>query len=151
MDDNKQQLPTRDELADLMLSPFEQCLEAEGITEAFEAKRIKQELNAKQKKIIKVRGAVNVKSLGKGMRVRAVSGTLAYNKEGEQLFGDGETVIEWDEINWPVRQTARQDLDKIRGHLRPVRMEHLGKDGQPLKLVDKVVFEIVRAPEREDA
>ena len=139
-----------DEMAELMLSPFIQCMEAHGISETYLVKKLKKELNAKEKKSIKVRGAVGKKQLGKGRVVVVTSGSLAYNKEGEQLFGDGDTVIEWDDVAWTVRQRARQDAHKLRGDYPAERMEHLGKDGQPLKLIDKVVFEIVQPEPKDD-
>jgi len=94
--------------------PMVAALGAIGITPAFLSRRLKRELNAKETHRVKVKGAVDPDNLPKGRKLVTTSGSLAYDKTGE-VFGDGDSVIEWSEINWKVRQTARMDAQKLLG------------------------------------
>jgi len=109
------------------------AMEAKGITPAKLAAQLKQELNAKQVTRLKVKGAIDAKEFqtpkGKpkaGVRIIAKSGSLAYDKDG-QVFGDGDTVIQFQDINWAVRQNARKDAHKLLGHYPATKLEVGGK------------------------
>lgn len=96
---------TPDEMFEACLAavnaPFAGPMHQEGITPAMLAKRLKQELNWKETKTIKVKGAVDPESLPRAVKVVAVS--------------DGETILKWDEKAGGVRQKARQDAIKLMG------------------------------------
>ncbi len=94
---------------------FKKKLTARKVTAEFLITRLKRELNARETKIIKVKGAIKAEDLPKGFKIIATSGTLAYDKEGEQVFGDGETIIRYDPWNMGIQQRAREDAHKLRG------------------------------------
>lgn len=127
---------TRDELAEMTIRPFVQRMEAMGLTEDYLITRTKEALNAKQPGRIKVRGMVDPGSLGKGAKIVAAS--------------EQEAVIEWNDPAWTVRSDAIKNAHKLRGDYPAERMEHLGKDGKSLALIEKVVFEIVQAPAKDE-
>jgi len=87
--------------------PLDAAFQSEKITAHYLVKKLKRELNAKETKTIKVKGAVGTDNLPRGFRVVACSGTMAEGKEG-QAFGDGDTVIQYDVIAWGIRQKARE-------------------------------------------
>lgn len=152
-ENDKPQSLTRDEMVRLTLAPLYEDMERHGIDADYLIKKLKKELNAKETKTVKIKGAVIDANLPRGRRLAVTSGTLAYRetKEGiEEVFGDGDSVIEWDEVAWGVRQKARQDAHKLLSHYPNEKIEHLGKNGQPLSLVEKIVVEVVQAPAREE-
>jgi hypothetical protein len=55
-----------------------------------------------------------VSSAKKGQRILSTSGQIVTTKDGE-VFGDGDTVIAWNEVDWSTRQRARMDAHKLRG------------------------------------
>ena len=105
-----------------------------GLTIAALTKQLKRELKAKVTKSIKVKGTVCNEQLGKGRRIVATSGTAIETKEGT-VFGDGETIIEWDEAAWDVRQRARMDAHKLRGDYPAEKQEITGAGGGPLSVL----------------
>jgi len=92
-----------------------EALDKAGLTFEYTIKLIKKELKAKKTERLKVKGAVNPDNVGKDRRVLATSGVIETDKDGDQYYGDGDTVIEWDEVDWTTRQKARMDLHKLRG------------------------------------
>ena len=92
-----------------------EALDKAGLTFEYTIKLIKKELKAKKTESLKVKGAVNPDNVGKDRRVLATSGVIETDKDGDQYYGDGDTVIEWDEVDWTTRQKARMDLHKLRG------------------------------------
>lgn len=85
---------------------------------------------AKTTKKLKIRGALNPQKLPKGYKIIATSGRLIYGKDGETpIAGDGETVIQWDEILWDERRANRVDAQKLRNMYPPERheIEHKGR------------------------
>lgn len=111
---------------DVKLPSFGDDLNTSGITSAYLIRKLKRELNAKETKVIKIKGVVSQDSLPKGFRVIATSGLLAYDKEGTQLFGDGETIIRYDPANMGIRQRAREDTHKLKGDYPADEMKHSG-------------------------
>ena len=97
-------------------------------------KLLKRELKAKITKLIKIKGAVSPDQLGKGRRIVSTSGTIIQTKDKDS-FGDGETVIEWDEIAWDIRQRARMDAHKLRGDYPAEKREITGAGGGPLQML----------------
>lgn len=91
-----------------------QALDAAGLTFDYLIKLLKKELRAKTTERLKIRGAVNPDNIGKGRRIVATSGIIVRDKDGE-YYTEGDTVIEWDEVDWGTRQRARIDLHKLRG------------------------------------
>lgn len=105
---------TRDEMIEKGLNRFISRMDKAGITEEFLIKELKRKIKQKIPKEMKLKGAIDPSNLAKGFRVVAISGTLAYDKEGNQVFGDGETVIQWKEDAAEVQQAARVDAQKLR-------------------------------------
>ena len=99
-------------------------LETHGITVDYLIKKLKRELNAKETKIIKIKGAVKQEDLPKGFKVIGTSGHLSYDKEGAEVFGDGETVIRYDPQALGIRQKGRMDAHKLRGDYPAEKQEH---------------------------
>jgi len=89
-------------------------MEENGLTDIVLIKKIKKELKAHVTKTQKLRGAVTLNELKKGIRILSTSGLIVTTKDGE-LFGDGDTVIAWNEVDWTTRQRARMDAHKLRG------------------------------------
>jgi hypothetical protein len=108
--------------------------ERNGLTLPTLTKLLKRELKAKVTKSIKIKGAVSPDQLGKGRRIVATSGTMIETKDGH-VYGDGETVIEWDEIAWDIRQRARVDAHKLRGDYPAEKREITGAGGGPLQML----------------
>lgn len=107
------------------------ALDAAGLTFEYTIKLLKKELRAKITERLKIKGAVNPDNIGKGRRIVATSGLIVSDKDGE-YFTEGDTVIEWDEIDWGTRQKARMDLHKLRGDYPAKSLELTGKDGGPV-------------------
>jgi hypothetical protein len=105
-----------------------------GLTLPALTKFLKRELRARVTKSIKIKGAVNPDELGRGRRIVAASGTIIQTKDKDS-FGDGETVIEWDEVAWDVRQRARMDAHKLRGDYPAEKREITGAGGGPLQML----------------
>jgi hypothetical protein len=96
------------------LKPFIQKWISEvGLTpEGIKAKII-EGMRAKETQRIKLKGAVKQEGLPEGRRVVATSGTLAFDKEGGEVFGDGDTVIEWDEEALGIQQRYVEMAAKV--------------------------------------
>lgn len=86
-------------------------------------------VDAKTTKTLKIKGTFDPKSLPEGYKVIATAGKLFYDKEGLPIAGDGETVIQWDEILWDERRANRVDAQKLRNMYPPERheVEHKGR------------------------
>ena len=108
-------------------------MDENGLTDQKLIKQLKNEMRAKITKTAKLRGAVG--SPKKGQRILSTSGQIVTTKDGE-LFGDGDTVIAWNEVDWSTRQRARMDAHKLRGDYPADKHELTGKDGQPIAFTD---------------
>ena len=97
-------------------------MEENGLTDIVLIKQIKKELKAHVTKTQKLRGAVTLNELKKGIRILSTSGQIVTTKDGE-VFGDGDTVIAWNEVDWSTRQRARMDAHKLRGDYPAERHE----------------------------
>jgi hypothetical protein len=75
--------------------------------------KIVQGLEAKETRRIKLKGAVKQESLPEGRRLIATSGTLAHDKEGGEVFGDGDSVIEWEEEALGIQQRYVEMAAKV--------------------------------------
>lgn len=111
--------------------------EAIGITPEYLARKAKKELNAKETKIVKVKGALTddvfprTKSgkLKTGYRVIGTSGVIETFKVGDETereAGDGDTVIAIDMIDWSTRQRARISVEQHLGFAKAQQHEHTG-------------------------
>ena len=91
---------------------------ANGIDIDVLVKQLKDELSAHETKTLKLKGAVQ-----DGLR------------EGWTIIAETEeeTVIQWHEINWKVRQSARIDAQKLLGLYPAEKHEHSGPDGGPIQ------------------
>jgi len=92
-----------DELNQATSLNFPSILKGHGITANTFAGKLKQELDAKETRIIKVKGGVPDVTQGTHRTYKVIQ------QGGE--FRDG--VIAIDMINWPVRQAARIDAQKL--------------------------------------
>lgn len=109
--DRPEHICTNDHALRAILSPMHEALGAHGITPEYLVKKLKAELNAKETKTIKIKGAVG--DLGRGFKVVTTSGLVEFEKEGDKVFSDGETLIRSDQVAWGVRQKARMDAQKL--------------------------------------
>lgn len=109
-------------------SDIDDALINQAIDAPYLAKKAKRELNAKETKLIKVKGAITQDQLPKGFKVIATSGLLSHGEDGEQVFGDGETVIRYDPAAMGIRQRGRQDVHKLRGDYPAEKVDHKFSD-----------------------
>lgn len=136
----------KDEVLKNLATPWRDILDGVGVTENYLAKRLKKELNSKETKTIKFKGALDEERLPKtasgktrrGYRIVSTSGFLSYAKDGGMIFGDGDTVIEIDMINWTVSQKARMDAHKLRGDYPAQKHEHSGPEGAPIAVAQEI-------------
>jgi len=110
-------------------TPFLEKVEKRGITDEFLITRLKRAFNAKAPVNIKIKGAVKQEDLPKGYKVVATSGFVTYDKEGGQLFGDGETIIRFDYWDLGIQEGARKDTHKLRGDYAPDKVKVEGLNG----------------------
>lgn len=122
---------TADDMVEAVLRPIMEALKDQGLTPAYLTKKLKRELNAKVTKRTKVKGAIHPDNLAKGHKIVAESGVITHLKDGEETYGDGDTVIQTNEIDWPTRQKARQDAHKLRGDYAPDKHIFPDKQGEP--------------------
>jgi hypothetical protein len=111
---------------------FADLMASNGLTAGKLIHQLKKELKANSKKTVKVRGAVGKGQLKNGHKVVAVSGYVVETKEGTELYGTGETVLESSEPNWTIRQNARMDAQKLMGLYPAEKNELSGPNGSPL-------------------
>lgn len=127
----------------------------QGITAKSLVSELKAELRAQKTTYQKVKGAVSDDRLPqtpkgrvrKGApRIIATSGTLSYDSEGATVFGDGDTLLAIDQIDWQTRQRARQDAHRLRGDYPPEKLLHglTGKDGE---VIDHIPIVLVGSPD----
>lgn len=102
---------------------FQKEMVGRGIDSKFLITRLKRELNARETKIIKVKGAVRQEDLPKGFKIIATSGALEHDKEGKSVYGDGDTIIRYDPWAMGIQQRAREDAHKLRGDYAPQVVE----------------------------
>lgn len=108
-------------------APFADKLDPAGISDDFLIKRLKREFKAREIKTVKVKGAIKQEDLAKGYKIVGVTGCLAYDKEGNQVFGDGETLLEYKPWDLGIQQAARKDVHKLKGdYPNNGKMEHSG-------------------------
>jgi len=127
----------RDDVYAIRLEAFNKA----GLTFHYLIKKLKKELNATITKTIKVKGAVTASELPRTYKVLATSGQIVTlkGKDGvEEDYGDGETIIAYEEIDWSTRQKARIDAQELLNLYPPKRHEHGCKGGGPIltKVVD---------------
>ncbi len=100
-------------------------MESHGLTDIVLIKQLKKELRAHVTHTAKLRGAVTPDELKRGIRILSESGQIITTKDGE-VFGDGDTVIAWNEVDWTTRQRARMDAHKLRGDYPAEKKEITG-------------------------
>jgi hypothetical protein len=131
---------TAKEIADDLLNPFVDFLEKGGITDDFLVKQLKKEFRSKEPKIIKVKGAVSQNDLPPGFKLIATSGTLSY-QEGddgqEEVYGSGDSIIQYKVHNIGISQRARMDVHKLKGHYPAEKHEHSGQINVIPQLTDE--------------
>lgn len=113
------------EVAEKILSPMRSAFNRHGIDEDFLVGKLQEELGAHETKTIKVKGHVSEEDLTEKVRIIADTGGHHESTKGN-IYIDGETVLQWDEKNWPIRQKARIDVHKMRGDYPAEKHEHSG-------------------------
>jgi len=102
-------------------------MEDVGLSEnALNRKHI-QLLDAEETKLIKAKGAVNGNELLPGCEVITVTGEIITSKDGDQTYGDGETILA---VNMPALGIQAKALDmglKRKGMYAPEKREHSGE------------------------
>ena len=102
------------------------ALENHGLTFDYLAKKLKRELNAKKTITQKVKGSPG-NEMPDGYRRIVTTGLIEYVKgeDGpEKEYSDGDSLIQWDETAWDIRQRARIDAHKLRGDYPAEKREH---------------------------
>lgn len=114
----------REKAADSVVSETRAACEAAGHTIESLLKDLKTERKWRITKTIKLKGFVS--RLPRGYRVIATSGRIVQDDQGNDVAGDGETVIQWYEKDGGIRQRARMDAHKLRGDYAPEKVDHSG-------------------------
>ena len=109
----------------------------EKITPKYLAKKLKRALNAKETREKSLKGAMRQEDLPKGFKLIGVSGTLSYDKDDGEVFGDGNSLIQWNVIDWGTRERARMDTHKLSGHYPAAKHELSGSVSVMPKLSDE--------------
>lgn len=94
--------------------PLHEPMEKEGITPEYLAKKLKAELEAEETKTFKVKGSVDKGALPQGFEIISDTGNTHESTRGN-IYIDGETILQFNEITWRIRQEARKDAHKLRG------------------------------------
>lgn len=123
-------LKTRDEIIQDLRSPFKSVLNRGGIDDEFLVKRIKQELNAKETRVVKAKGALTADSLPKTKKGNVKPGYKIIGTSG--VIETLNTLLAVDFIDWGIRQKARMDVHKLRGDY-PAEKHELMTD-RPLQI-----------------
>jgi hypothetical protein len=119
----------------IQAEPMGAVLDRHGITRDKLASLLKAEIRAKSTKTMKVKGAVSPASLPRGVRVIAATGEIRHGQDGDD-FGDGNTLLSWNEVAWDVRQKARMDAHKLRGDYPSERVDHtVGLDASTIDAI----------------
>jgi len=112
-----------DALISAITTPMFGVLTSRGITMESLARDLKRELKAKETKIFKVkRGLIELPNAE--TKIRRYRTIMATNEE---------IVIAVDQIAWGVRQSARQDAQKLLNLYPPERHELSGPGGKPVE------------------
>lgn len=105
-----------------------QTQEELGITNVTLAQQLKDALEAKEPRIIKAKGAVDPKKLPPGFTVIATTGVIYYDRKGNEVYGDGETIIQYTVALQGIREGARKDVEAQRDHYPDGKtMQHSGE------------------------
>ncbi|MCK5607977.1 hypothetical protein KAR91_39215, partial [Candidatus Pacearchaeota archaeon] len=128
---------SNDELVEAILRPIDRAYKKAGITPTRLAKCLDAELKATETKIIKIKGAVQQQDLPKGFTVIATTGLIEYDKQGAEIYCDGETVIRYDPAALGIRQKARESADNVMGHIPARKHELAGENGKPIEIIVK--------------
>ena len=124
---------SNEEIVEALLRPIEQSLKSNGITPQYLAKKLKRELNAKVTKTFKLKGAVKADSLPRAFKIVSTSGVLSFTADAN-VYGDGDTLIRADFVEWGTRQKARMDAHKLLNHYPAEKHEVGGPEGGPIEI-----------------
>lgn len=94
---------TADDIIEAYMRPIEEALNGSGITPEYLAKKLNEELNAEEPRVVQG------------------TGDLA-----------GEFIYSEPMIAWRIRQRARMDAHKLLGHYPAEKREISGRDGNPI-------------------
>lgn len=97
--------------------------------------RLRQSLNAKETKIVKIKGAINEDELPKGFNLIGHSGLLTNTKDGD-IFGTGESLVACDLIAHGHRLRAVELALQLHDAMPSQKHEHL-HEVKPLIVFDE--------------
>ena len=92
-----------------------------GITPKLLAENDLEALKSVSPKRIKVKGHIVPK--GRHVTVIGTSGVIEFDKDGERFYGDGETILEFRDINGSRRDRAVERIQRVCDHLPAVKQE----------------------------
>lgn len=137
----------REQVIQDLISGFVIKLNEAGLDDNWEIERIQKEANALGRPVtVKLKGAVNPNELkDTGWNVIATTGLIERfrdKKTGgeEEWFGDGETLLVCPQEDMKIQQTARQDVQKLKGRFVEIHKHDLTEAG--VSLVRAVMDEI---------
>ena len=93
--------------------------------------RLRQALNAKETKVIKLKGAITKNELPKGFDLIINTGLVIENKDGES-FGTGESLVSYDLIAHGHRLKAVDLALQLHDAMPSLKHEHTGAGGGPI-------------------
>ena len=105
------------------------ALQNHGITAEYLAEKLKAELEAKVTKTQKVTGIVKKEELPEGVSIKGQAYTIRQTTDSDTQIVTADTVLAWDEENWPTRQKARMDAHNLLGHYPDKSMQLKGNLG----------------------
>jgi hypothetical protein len=127
----------RETASEMILNPLRNAMDESGITAKYLLNKLRRELNAKETKTLKFKGAISQKDLSKGFKVIGTSGATILDDEGDPESGMGDTHVQYDVIAWGIRQKARIDAHKLRGDYPAEKLEHSGTIVTKVELSDE--------------
>lgn len=126
----------------LGMTPMQDVMEAQGITGTKLAQLLKEGMEARETKTIKVKG--DIQEAPEGYKIIAKSVSKRMDREGVVHEFVGETVLQWDETLHDIRQRTRSDAHKLRNDYPP---EHLKVDQETTIILKHNVPEPKPPPE----
>ena len=133
------QPPTKADYLHDINSPMQSAMSAAGIDDAYLTRKLKQELEAKKPTRLKVKGALSQDKVGQCAKIIGTTGVVYYGEEG-LAYGDGETVIQFNDADMTIRQKARMDAHKLRNDYPAKEVNHTlnGISGIVSEVLDEI-------------
>ena len=84
-------------------------------------------MSAKETKIIKAKGAVHQDDLAEGFQVVGTTGSLSFGKKGEEIYGDGDTIIRYDPDALGIQTKATELAARVQGAISTEKLDVSGE------------------------